>query len=174
VAIVVVLGACSSPRHLSAPATPVTSTTSQTVDRSIVAVDARMVLPSRTIVSGSSMRARVVITNNTRRELHVDGCLSLFRIVLRNDKIKPEAAWNACGQPFTIPIGESSYPMTVTASYPECSQDASAGIPACGADGHIPPLPPGEYDAQFIQSSHIAAVPAAIPVRVVSPRSTRP
>ncbi len=119
------------------------------------------------------MSARVVVENNTGRAVHVPGCLTLFQVVLVNNKYHPTVAWPLCLQPFTIPIGESSYPATVEASYSECSSGRPHGVlRACLPNRHPPPLPPGDYRAMLFQAGHLVPVPPAITVRVTPPEPT--
>jgi hypothetical protein len=123
------------------------------------------------MVAGSSMSARIVVDNSTGHVVHAVGCLSLFQLALASSSYRPEPAWPACAQKFTIATGDSSYPVTLTASYDACG--AGAGTPACLAGDPMPPLPAGEYRAVLFQSSHIGSAPASIPVRV-TPRSLHP
>jgi hypothetical protein len=107
------------------------------------------------------MSGSVIVENNTGSALHATGCTSLFQVALGNDKISPSVAWLACLQTFTIPVGESSYPVTIDAFYSWCS---SASVPPC-TDGHPPPLPPGEYQAMLFQTAMVPT-PPPIAVRV--------
>src|SRR5262245_15814630 len=83
-------------------------------------LSARIVLPSRTMTAGSSINGRVVVRNNTGRAIHTSGCLTLFQVVLANSRYHPDPTWLACLQPFTIPVGLSSYQITVAATYLHC------------------------------------------------------
>jgi hypothetical protein len=114
------------------------------------------------------MPAHVVISNNTRNALHVEGCLSLFGIALGNDTVHPEGFWNTCARLFTIPVGESTYAVTVDANYQTCGGEPEDHVPACGPTGAAP-LPPGDYQAEFLQVHKIAEVPNPIPVHVTAP-----
>jgi META domain len=120
-----------------------------------VGVTARIELPSRTMVAGSKMSGRVVVENDTGEPIHATGCVSLFQVALENDSEIPSIPWLTCGDRFTIPVGESSYPIVVRATALICS--------AC-PNGSPPPLPPGEYRATLFQREQ--AVPAPSPVTV--------
>jgi hypothetical protein len=126
-----------------------------------------MVLPAQTMVSGSSMPAHVVINNGTRQALHVEGCLSLFGIALGNDTVHPEGSWNMCARLFTIPVGESTYPVTVEANYQMCGSEPEDHLPVCGPTGAAA-LPPGDYQAEFLQVHKIAEAPSPITVHVTA------
>ena len=136
-------------------------------------ISVQVKVPSRTLAAGSSMPAQIVVDNRTGHAIHVPGCGSLFQLALDSNSYHPEPLWPACLQAFTIAIGKSSYPVTLTASYYVCGGVASTGIPACLPDGQPPPLPAGGYRAVLFQSSHIVSAPAPIPVRV-TPRSLHP
>jgi hypothetical protein len=105
--------------------------------RSPAPISARVVLPSRTMTAGSSMSGRVVAENDTGQSIRVPGCLTLFQVALASSKHHPAVAWPTCTQVFTIPIGKSSYPATVEASYSACSP----GRPQGGLREHA--CPPG-------------------------------
>ena len=136
-------------------------------------VSVQVQVPSRTLAAGSSMRAQIVVDNRTGRAIHVAGCGSLFQLALDSSSYHPKPLWPLCLHEFTIAIGKSSYPVTLTASYYGCGGVASPGIPACLPDGQSPPLPAGGYRAVLFQSPHIVSAPAPIPVRV-TPRSLHP
>jgi len=136
-------------------------------------ISVQVKVPSRTLAAGSSMPAQIVVDNRTGHAIHVPGCGSLFQLALDSNSYHPEPLWPACLQAFTIAIGKSSYPVTLTASYYVCGGVASTGIPACLPDDQPPPLPAGEYRAVLFQSPHIVSAPAPIPVRV-TPRSLHP
>ena len=138
--------------------------------RSPAPLSARVVLPSRAMTAGSSMPARVVIDNNTGHPIHAVGCLTLFQAALTSTTYHPAVAWFACLQAFTIPPGGSSYPVTVQASYNQCSQGRPhRGIRACLPNGRPPPLPPGAYHARLFQAGNLVPAPPPIAVRVTPP-----
>jgi hypothetical protein len=119
------------------------------------------------------MVGRVVVDNDTRHALHVGGCGSLFAVALANDTYRPRVLWPLCLQPFTIPTGQSSYPVTIEATYLWCSARASQAVSqACRASGQPPALPPGDYRAQLYQSSKIVATPPPVTVHVTPQIST--
>lgn len=119
------------------------------------------------------MSGRVVVENNTGRAIHASGCLALFQVALVSGSYHPSVAWPLCLQPFTIPAGRSSYPVTVEASYSQCSQGRPQdGLKACLPGPRPPPLPPGDYRATLFQEGHLVPVPPAIPVRVTPSKPT--
>jgi hypothetical protein len=128
---------------------------------------ARVVLPSLTMTAGSSMPGNVVVENNTGHAIRVSGCVKLFQVLLASSTYQPPVAWFTCSQRFTIPAGESRYPVTVWASYNQCSQgQPQHGLRACRPDGRMPPLPPGTYHAKLFQAHNLVRVPPALTVRV--------
>jgi hypothetical protein len=140
------------------------------VARSPEAITARLVLPSRTIAAGSSMSGHLIVENDTGRAIRAWGCGALFVVALASRTYRPSIAWPACIQSFTIPAGRSRYRVTVEASYYQCSQGAPQGaIKACGPDGRMPPLPPGDYQAILFQLHHLVQTPPPVPVRVTPP-----
>lgn len=157
VLLAVVVAGCSSSGHVvpqHPPSTP--------------AITAQIILPSRTMAAGSSMTSRVIIENNTGRVIHARGCGTLFQVVLTSPSYRPTVAWNLCLHRFTIPIGQSSYPVPVAASYLQCGHSRSPGtIRACLPGGRMPPLPPGDYRATLFQARHLVQAPPGIAVRVI-------
>jgi len=116
------------------------------------------------------MSGRVVVENTTGRAIFVSGCLGLFQVVLVNSAYRPAVGWLLCLQRFTIPAGQSAYPVTVAASYSTCSQGQPPGAArACLPGGHPPPLPPGVYHAVLFQARHLVPAPPAVTVRVTAP-----
>ena len=107
-----------------------------------------------------------VIVENTGQPFHVSAC-TLFQVALGNDTIKPNPIWPACLRDLTIPAGTSTYPVTVSASYPSCVGEPPTfvGTPACLPDGSAP-LPAGEYQAILFQDTAFVPSPPPIPVTV--------
>lgn len=127
-------------------------------------VTARIELPSTTMTAGSTMSGRVVVENNTGHEIPAGGCGSLFAVMLGNDAIHPDPIWPTCAQPLPIPVGETSYPVTVVATYNACDAAGDGGLQRCLPTGGVPPLPPGDYQARFFQSSPV--VTPALPIDI--------
>ena len=168
VAAALFLAACTSPSNSpSSPTTRATGTprpASQPVASAHPKAPlwARIVLPSKTIPAGSMIPARVIVVNNTGRALNGENCGSPIQVALANDKIVPSVTWLHCLQWFTIPAGESSWPVTVAARYSACG----GGLVPC-VDRHPPALPPGDYRAMLFQSPRIVPRPLPIHVRIV-------
>jgi heat shock protein HslJ len=127
-------------------------------------VTARIELPSTTMPAGSKMTGHVVIENNTGHEIHAGGCGSLFAVLLGDAAYHPDPMWRACAQDIVIPVGETSYEAQVFATYTACDQTGTNGVPRCLSGSRMPPLPPGNYQAQFFQSSPV--VTPAVPIDV--------
>lgn len=175
VVLALVLAACSGGSHRSS-SQPTTKprTTHPVARRPQAPVSAQVVLPSRTIVAGSSMSGTVIIENNSGHPLNATGCGRLFQVALGNDKIRPSVQWLKCLQAFTIPVSESSYPVTVDASYLSCNSDGpQADLRACRANGQPPPLPPGDYRAMLFETGTLVPAPPPTSVRVTPEQSAR-
>ena len=131
-------------------------------------ISARVEVPSTTIASGSQMKGRVVVDNESGRPLHVSGCGSPFQVLLGNAKVKPTVAWLTCLEPITIPVGTSNWPVTISARYSSCGQ--GAGPVRCD-HSQVPPLPPGPYRAVLYQSPRVVVPPPPVDVDVVGAAS---
>lgn len=129
------------------------------------ALSAQIVLPTRTMTAGSSIKGRVVVRNNTGRAIHTSGCLTLFQVALTSSRYHPDPLWLTCLQPFTIPVGVSRYRITVAATYLHCGDRPS---PACLPGGGMPPLAAGKYLARLFQSRHLVQTPPGLRVRVIA------
>jgi hypothetical protein len=133
-------------------------------------VSARVELPTTTMAAGSSISGRVVIENRIGYALHGDGCLTPFQVVMSTDGIEYDAGWPLCLQRLTIPSGESSWPVTVVATYSGCIGDPGYRgndlMPRCLANGTVPPLPPGTYRAKLVQNPDLVPTPPPVLIRV--------
>ena len=166
VVLILALAACSNPggRLLPvpqpAPAPPPTVVPAP--------LSARLELASSSMRAGSSLKGRVIVQNNTGQDLHVTGCGSVFVVALSSDEIQPEVLWPTCAQPITIPVGESTYPATVQASYSSCTNTSQPGPnPRC-INGTPPPLPPVDYRATLFQNPQVVPPPPPTTVRVTA------
>jgi len=132
------------------------------------ALSARIVLSSRTVTAGSSIKGRVVVTNNTGRAIHPVGCLYLFAVYLTSRTFHPDDVGGPLyWQRFTIPAGVSTYRIAVSAIYHSCGKRGSPGTThVCQPSGIPPPIPRGKYRAKLL--GPVQAPP--VPVRVI-PRS---
>lgn len=132
-------------------------------------VFARLDLPSTTITAGSSIRATVVVENDTGRVIHALRCGDYFQAVLGNAQVHQDGLWQQCAQNFEIPIGASSYPVRVSTTYLGCTNGtASTADPVCLPNGRPPRLPPGEYQATLEQNGSAVPNAPSITVRVVA------
>jgi hypothetical protein len=128
-------------------------------------------MPTRTLATGTTIQGQVVVTNATGAEITAGGCGSLFAVALVSPSYTPNIVWPTCGQQLTIPVGASSYPVTISASWSDCTNDPPpvATLPGITlqqcVDGHPPDLPPGPYEAHLFQVTHV--VPDADPVPVL-------
>jgi hypothetical protein len=111
-----------------------------------------------------------VVENSTGQAIRVFGCVKLFQVLLTSRTYRPPVAWFTCLQRFMIPAGESRYPVTLSASYSQCTQGRPQhGLRACRPDGRMPPLPPGTYHGKLFQVRSFVRIPPALTVRVTPP-----
>jgi hypothetical protein len=133
------------------------------------ALSARIAVPLRSMTAGSSIKGRLVVTNNTGAAIHAWGCGTLFQVALTSRTYHPDVAWPTCLQRLTIPAGVTSYRVTVSATYLSCSESQSPGTTrACPPGGGMPPLPAGKYRAKLFQSRHLVQAPPGVLVRVIA------
>jgi len=156
--VLVALGACGDDTASNAP---------QEATSPLAPLSARIELDAQIVTIGGTIDGRVVVTNNTGENIEVIGCGSIFQVALANEEYEQQPAWNACAEPITIPMGESSYPVTVRAEHLGCvgGPPYPADLPACDS-----PFPPGDYEARLHQGYHgrKAPEPPPVHVRVVS------
>ena len=133
-------------------------------------LSARIELAATTVEAGGTIEGRVVITNNTGEAFNVIGCGSIYQVALANEDYEPGPAWTLCAQQFTIPTGQSTYPVTVRATHLVCGHDPSSRVEVpCEDSGEMPSLPAGDYEARLFQGHDgpKAPEPPGVPVRVV-------
>jgi len=167
---VLVLGGCAGSHPVSNPVgtTSPVRPPATTPTTSPAPLSAEIVLPRNTMRAGSSMPGHVVVENRTGHPLNEIGCGSLFQVALTSPTYQPQMAWPACAQRITVPVGRSTYRVTVVASYLGCTNGPpSTDFPPC-RNGGLPPLPTGSYDAKLYQSGKIVPQPPTIPVQVTS------
>jgi len=132
-------------------------------------VTARIELPSDTMVAGTDMKGHLVVDNETGHVIKAEGCGSLFAVALSNADYQPDIAWTTCLEELDVPTGESTYPVSVSASTNSCTNGPpSDGIPTCSPPNTPPPLAPGSYEARLYQSAHVVPDPPPIPIHVVA------
>jgi hypothetical protein len=131
---------------------------------------ARLVLPSKRIVAGSAVYAKLRVFNTTGDAVTVTTCGSPFAVALNSKTYVPLVGWPACASSFTIPVGSSTYDLRLQASYSSCGGEGT--IPGQGPtlpciDGRPPALPVGKYQVKVYQNPAVVSAPAPINVRVV-------
>jgi hypothetical protein len=131
-------------------------------------LSATLLLPTTTLRAGGEISGRVVVENLTGRDITVNGCHSIFQILLRNSTYTPDPGWELCLEQITIPTGQSSYPAPVHATYNECGQAGATGsFPACLSPPDVmPPLPTGDYWATTFEDGNSIPLPRPIKVSV--------
>ena len=130
-------------------------------------ISATFELAAQTTKAGSTLTGRVIVANDTGQAVRGTKCGGYFQVVLTNSHAAQQPAWDECAQRFTFPVGESTYPVTITATYLACTSGPAQGsIPACLQNNAPPPLPPGDYQAKLFQSGDIVSIPAPITLRI--------
>ena len=125
-------------------------------------VTARVVLPSTTMIAGSSMTGSVVVENDTGHALHAIGCGTWLQVVLAVPGSEPIVPWTLCREQFTIPLGTSTHPARIAAGYLGCNSPPPGAPPGC------PPLPVGAYQATMFESDTVVPIPPPVAVTVVA------
>jgi hypothetical protein len=108
-----------------------------------------LVIPSTTMKAGASMQGQVVVENDTGRARYArGGCVWQFAVALSKGSTVPAVAQPACDTGFKIPAGQSSWPVSVDATYDGCGGPGGP-YPPC-THNRPPPLPPGVYRAWIL------------------------
>lgn len=130
-------------------------------------VTTRLVVPKRSLKSGSSMDATVVVTNSTGHPIESFKCGAPFQVNLRSRRVAPAIYFPLCAEQFSFPIGRSTYRVAVDAAYTGCTRDPRSqdrSMPDCGSDGKMPALPSGRYRAFVVGQDQV--VSSADPVEI--------
>jgi hypothetical protein len=109
-----------------------------------VPLAARIELDSLSLVAGDPVEGEVIVVNNTGNTVRAQGCGGLFQVALSNEEHEPAVAWQDCLEDFLIPMGESTYPVTVNTVHVE----------------------PGSYEATLYQRNRVVPDPEPIEVEV--------
>jgi hypothetical protein len=132
-------------------------------------VSANLVMPEYTVRAGHSITGTSVVKNNTSNPIEVVGCGSIFQVLLVNASYHPNAVWPACAQQIIVPVGVSTYPVSIEARYNTCVGAPTAqGFRVCGEGGTLPPVPEGRYQATTFEAG--TAIPVAQPVSITVTR----
>jgi hypothetical protein len=121
-----------------------------------------LIVPSHELRVGAAMHATVVITNHTGHALEGTKCGAPFLISLRSERAYQEANFPLCAETYSLPVGRSTYPVTISSHFSTCTHDPNArlsddrSMPHCLAAGRLPPLPKGKYRA------YVAGLPGAV------------
>ncbi|MBJ7308225.1 MAG: hypothetical protein JHC63_10255 [Acidimicrobiia bacterium] len=157
-----VLAACGSTSGSTEPITPSTITTIPTVAEGSVGVWVEVA--STTIDAGSELAATVVVVNHSGSPITVASCGAIYGAGFESDTIRLGPSFLLClGPPQQIPLGESRWPVTASATYPWCGGSGVSATPAC-VDGRPPALPSGEY--RLVAGSSDSSAPKPAPVIV--------
>ncbi len=157
-----VLAACGSTSGSTEPITPSTITTIPTVAEGSVGVWVEVA--STTIDAGSELAATVVVVNHSGSPITVASCGAIYGAGFESDTIRLGPSFLLClGPPQQIPLGESRWPVTASATYPWCGGSGVTYSPPC-VDGRTPALPSGDY--RLVAGSNDPGAPKPAPVIV--------
>ncbi|MBS1837432.1 MAG: hypothetical protein JST64_07010 [Actinobacteria bacterium] len=112
----------------------------------------RLELSATSMPAGGTLNGEVVIDNDTGAPITFRGCGTPVNVTLHGHGVSQGGVWPMCGQDLTFPVGESRWPVTVSATFGMCGESADPQVRRC-VDGHVPPLPPGTYRAVATWSS---------------------
>jgi len=158
----VLLAACGSTSGSSEPIAPSTTTTIPTVAEG--SAGAWVEVASTTIDAGSKLAATVVVVNRSGSPITVVSCGVIYGAGFESDTIRLGPSFLTClGPPQQIPLGESRWPVTASATYPWCGGSGVSETPAC-VDGRAPALPGGDY--RLVADSPDSRAPKPAPVIV--------
>lgn len=116
-------------------------------------LSATLELPTTTVEAGGTIEGEFVVSNDTGAPVQVEGCGSPYWVSLNNESVFQLVPRCMALMVFTFPVGESRWPVTISASHFGCvtaGTPTAVGVgdgPVCGADGMPPGLPPGTYTA---------------------------
>lgn len=124
-------------------------------------------LSADTMAAGSTIAGTVQVYNNADEAIEASTCGPYFVAVLEGEAATQLYSRPRCLEPFLVPPGISSYPVTAKATFLTCiNGQASELVPACLPDGSMPTLPPGTYEARVVTSDGGIPVEASISVTV--------
>jgi len=133
-------------------------------------LSARLIVPSPSIMSGSSTKARLVIDNRTGHAIPVSDC-EAYQVLLESPAYRPVPVWPLCLTRVSIPQGVSTREVPVAASASSCGAHAAPpGLMACAAAGELPALPPGTYTAHVFAAAPALPTAPDVTVRVLPSR----
>ena len=136
-----------------------------TTSTSSPSVTARLTLSATTVRAGESLSGQITVENNSGQSIRVAGCGNIYGVSLVGGDNQGSPIRPLCLQYFTIPVGQSTYPVGVITTYNSCSM--IGGQPhLCRGDGQMPPLPYGEYAATTFAEDG-APLPEPVTVTVV-------
>ena len=122
-------------------------------------------LSADTMAAGSTTAGTVQVYNLADEVIEAATCGSYFVVVLEGEAATQRYSRPRCLERFVVPPGISSYPVTAKATFLTCiNGEASELVPACLADGSMPTLPPGTYEATIVQPDD--AIPVSGPITV--------
>lgn len=108
------------------------------------------------------MAVQVEVENLTGRVISTVGCGYIFQVLLIGNGKDPTPTWPTCAQRVRIPIGESSYPTEIKASFLTCQDTATS----CAPGPQWVPLPAGTYEATTFERGGTVPVPAPVTIDV--------
>ena len=132
------------------------------------AIGAYLDVPDSTVAVGGELRATVVVLNHTGEPVSIVSCGPFFYGAgFESDTVtRTDPLFLTCmGPTLTIPVGESTWPVTATARYSGCGGTGVRPVPAC-VDGRPPSIPAGEYRLVVSGTDPRAPIPPPVDVTV--------
>jgi hypothetical protein len=131
------------------------------------AVSERLELSTTRVVAGHPISGNVVVVNPGSPIDLSKGCRPGYLVTVKNSHYAPMVVWptDCVSGPFVIPNGITRLPVVVSTSYWGCSPSGNTtpSFPRCLAGNRMPPLPPGQYEAQVLWEGSVP-LPQAPPV----------
>lgn len=120
---------------------------------------------AHSVRAGAQASGTVILDNGAGRPIEVTGCLTIYGISLHSATFDGSESSPMCAQVFTIPVGESRWPVGVSATVDFCQQPGpsspSGELPPCLPEpaDPLPPLPAGRYRAHVWTRTGLPAPP---------------
>ena len=115
-AIGVVVGAACTAGGAGSESKPSTSPRATPTATPAKGLSVQVFVPRRTMRTGSSTTATVIVRNDTGSIQRAEQCDTPFQVALDNLGGQPQLVWRDCPEGFAIPEGKTTYPVTLSAT----------------------------------------------------------
>lgn len=168
VTLAVILAIGTSPTRVTvgpASTQPSVSQTSPPLSGPSMPLSATLDLSSTSVPAGGALAGTVIVENNTGAAVHATTC-GIYQAALASNNYQPNMPWRLCATQTTIPVGRSSYPVTILADYYDCVPN---NTPPCVDQK---PLPPGNYQVKVSTISPSLPLPQPVDITVTPSPAT--